>query len=82
MEKDIEYPAEITFKAVFKSNPDSILQIELIMKEFNLEASITSKQSKNEKFISYTITSVFPSDDNLNDVCSQITSLSDFRMIF
>ena len=82
MAKDIKYPAEITFKAVFKNDSNTILKINLIMEKSNIKASITSKESKNGNFISYTITSVFSSNDSLNQLCSEISSLNNFRMIF
>jgi putative lipoic acid-binding regulatory protein len=82
-QKEIDYPAELTFKAIFRNNPhtgDSIKNIVLEQGAKNL--ALENKASSNGKFISYTITAEFPSNKTLNSICSMVSELEGFMTLF
>jgi putative lipoic acid-binding regulatory protein len=82
-EKNIEFPAELTFKAIFRNNPhtgDSIKNIVLEQGASNL--ILEKKASSNGNFISYTITAEFPSNETLNRICSMVSGLEGFMTLF
>jgi putative lipoic acid-binding regulatory protein len=80
--KEILYPAEIIFKAVFRNAPYTIDTIRNIVHEHSINGNVTSKESSGGKFISYTITSTFNSEDSLNLTCSKITMIDGFMSMF
>ena len=80
--KEIGYPTELTFKAIFRNNPYTLDSIKAILTEEKIEGSVNIMPSKNSKFISYTINAVFPSEDCLNRVCSKITTLDAYMTMF
>ena len=82
VKKEIIYPAEIIFKAVFRNAPYTIDTIKNIVHEHSINGHVTSKESSGGKFISYTITSTFDSEDSLNTTCSKITMIDGFMSIF
>ncbi len=80
--KEIDYPAEIIFKSIFRNREDHSSNLEEILNEYQVEGSISRKPSRNGRFMSYTIQGTFPSDDILNTVCTRISSLSGYMMMF
>jgi len=80
--KEIIYPAEIIFKAVFRNAPYIIDTIKNIVHEHSIDGHVTSKESSGGKFISYTITSTFDSEDSLNTTCSKIAMVDGFKTMF
>lgn len=80
--KEILYPAEIVFKAVFRNRPYTIETIKNIVHEHAVNATVTSRESSGGKFISYTITATFHSEDKLNTSCSSITMIEGFMSMF
>ena len=80
--KEIIYPAEIIFKAVFRNSPHTIDVIKNIVHEHSTNGHVTYKESSGGKFISYTITSTFQSEDSLNTTCTRITMVDGFMSIF
>jgi putative lipoic acid-binding regulatory protein len=82
MKKDIDYPAEITFKSVFTCRNDLHEVITTLLVEQELDARVNHRPSRNSKFISFTITAEFKSDSHLEQVCSCISSIDGFIMMF
>lgn len=81
-EKKIDFPAAITFKAVFRNQPYIIESIKSVLTENEISGDISLKGSKEGKFISYTITADFPSNETLESVCAKISSLAGFMTMF
>ena len=81
-EKKIDFPAEITFKSIFKKRSDTCSSIESILYEHSINGKITNRESRTGKFISYTITAEFPSNSILVTVCSSISELDGFMSMF
>ena len=83
VEKKIDYPAELTVKAVFRNNNyhtrESIASLYL---ELELDVTIVSQESSGGKFISYTITAVYRSSDDLETACGMISALEGFMTMF
>lgn len=81
MKKQIEYPAEITFKSVFSRVEDLDAAIDAILNSRGIAGSITWAESKNGKYVSYTITAEFESEDHLQAICRNISTLTGFIMM-
>ena len=79
--KEIIYPSEIVFKAVFRNNPYTMDSIKSIIHESATDGTVTNKESSGGKFISYTITAIFQSEEILNATCTKITTLEGFMMM-
>jgi putative lipoic acid-binding regulatory protein len=77
-----EFPREITFKAVYKNQPQTIDTIKSCLGEKNISYTLTEKFSANGKFISYTVSSYFENETLLHDVCSMLKSIEGFMMMF
>jgi hypothetical protein len=82
MKKEIEYPAEITFKSVFIQSAELSGMIEALLAEYGITGMISFRESRKNKFISYTITAEFESESLLNEVCVKISALQGFIMLF
>jgi len=80
--KEIIYPAEIVFKAVFRNRPYILDTIKNIVSENTTDGKVTSRESSGGKFISYTITATFVSEDILNATCSSIVMIEGFMSMF
>jgi putative lipoic acid-binding regulatory protein len=80
--KVIIYPAEITFKVIFKDYPSTLDSIKGILSKEEIEGFISITPSKNSKFISYTITAVFPSEECLNNICNEISAIAGYMTMF
>jgi len=80
--KEILYPAEIVFKAIFRNTPYTMDTIRTIIHEHAHEVTVTSKESSGGKFISYTITATFHSEERLNSSCTNITMIEGFMSMF
>lgn len=81
MKKEINYPAEITFKSVFLLNPELHEIISGVLVEHSIGGEVSHKPSRNSKFISYTITAEFSSESHLNEVCAKIAAIQGFIMM-
>jgi putative lipoic acid-binding regulatory protein len=81
-EKKIDYPSELTFKAVFRNREYTQQSLRTLLSESELEGTVTSRESRNGKFVSYTITSVFPDEETLDRLCSRISGMEGFMMLF
>ncbi|MBN2077716.1 MAG: DUF493 domain-containing protein [Spirochaetes bacterium] len=81
MKKEIHYPAEITFKVFFTHRPDLRGDLMAVLEEQGTAAAVSLRSSRNGKHSSFTITSTFSSEEQLNEVCSRIASLSGFFMM-
>ena len=81
-EKEIIYPSEITFKAIFRNNIIDVSDLKNILVESNLSCNITFKESRTARFISYTVTAVFPTEESLNYICSRVASFEGFMTMF
>lgn len=80
--KEIIYPAEIIFKSIFRNLPYTIDTIRNIVTEHAITCRVTSKESSGGKFISYTITATFESEEILNATCSKIVMIEGFMSMF
>ena len=80
--KEIAYPAEIIFKSIFRNRPYTLESIKTILSESAVAGDVVHKESSGGKFISYTVTAVFPSEDMLNSICSKITTLEGYMSMF
>ncbi len=80
--KEIHYPAEIVFKAVFRNMPYTMDTIRNIVHEHAVDVVVTSRESSGGKFISYTITATFHSEESLNNSCTNITMIEGFMSMF
>jgi hypothetical protein len=81
MKKEIIYPAQITFKSVFRHHPDLPRLMDSILADHRIEARVAHRFSKNKKFVSYTITAEFSSESHLNKTCAGISSIHGFIMM-
>jgi putative lipoic acid-binding regulatory protein len=81
MKKEIDYPAEITFKSIFLHDPELIEIIRAILAEHGVDGEISHKPSRNNKYISYTIIAEFESESRLNEVCCRISAVQGFIMM-
>lgn len=77
-----QFPTEITFKAIFQNIPMLEEMLKNTFAENNLFPAISSKQSANSRYISYTFTSVFQSEEQMNKVCREIASVRGFNTMF
>jgi putative lipoic acid-binding regulatory protein len=82
MKRDIDYPAEITFKTVFSHQPDLYEAIENVLFDMGVAGNISSRDSRQGKFISYTVTAVFESESHLDEACGRISAITGFIMMF
>ena len=80
--KEINYPAEIIFKSIFRNRPYTLESIRSILAEGLIAGEVAHRESSGGKFISYTVTAVFPSEEMLNSVCSKITTLEGYMSMF
>lgn len=81
--KEIIYPAEVMFKSVFRNRAYTMDSIRNILAEHSIpEGNVVAKESSGGKFISYTVTGIFPSEENLNAICTQITMIEGFMSLF
>ncbi len=81
-EKKIDYPAQCTFKAVFRSSAETETRIVAILEERDINGDIHQKESSNGKFISYTVTAEFPSREVLHETCRSISTLKGYMTLF
>jgi len=81
--EDEKFPADIVFKAIIRSGvPFTMETIKSILAEKELHALVSTKESRNGKFVSYTVSARFPSNDCLMTVCAGIASLEGFMTLF
>jgi putative lipoic acid-binding regulatory protein len=80
--KEIAYPSEVIFKAVFNNLPYTKESIVSILTEEVKQGDVAVKASTGGKFLSYTIKAEFNSEEELQAVCSMIAGLEGFKMLF
>jgi putative lipoic acid-binding regulatory protein len=80
--KEIIYPAEIEYKAVFRNMPHTMDTIRNVVHEHSVNGVVTSKESSGGKFISYTITATFSSEEALFDSCTKVKMIEGFMSMF
>ncbi len=81
-EKTIDYPAEITFKCIFRTSSETLGSIHSVLNEHGIDAEISETESGKGKFISYTITAEYSDRDMLDNVCSGITTIENYMTMF
>lgn len=81
-EKEIEYPYEITFKAIFRNIPDVHENLNSVLDSFGIQGIAAEHKSSHKKFISFTITGEIKSKEMLDDVCFKISSLQGYMTMF
>lgn len=81
MRKSFTYPAEITLKSIYYRRLETAFRIDSILAQRGISATVTSRVSRNETFVSYTITALFESADHLEELCRSLSSLDGFLMI-
>lgn len=77
-----EFPREITFKIVFYNEPNLIQTIKSCINETELLYELSDKISANGKFISFTVSAEFPSEEILSDLCTNLKSIEGYKMMF
>lgn len=81
-QKKFKFPADMSFKAVFRNKPYVLESIKTVLSENEIDGEVLMKESKEGKFISYTINGYFTSNEILESVCSKIGSLEGFMTMF
>ncbi len=76
-----EFPREVTFKAVFRTQAEPEVTIKSCLNAHNLNFTLTEKISGKSSFISYTISAHFETESLLNNVCQGIASIDGFMMM-
>ncbi len=77
-----DFPTEVTFKAIYHNSPHLTDMLNNIFAENNIAPHVNSKTSKNGKFISYTVTAFFQSEEQLKKVCANASSIEGFTTMF
>lgn len=77
-----DFPVEITFKVICRNMPDLRGMIRNLIDEHRLKPEISERESSGGRFISFTITALFPSEEVLNSICSRIASLNGVLTMF
>ncbi len=79
-----EYPSQITFKSVFRKINDYDHESVIcdIFLQNGMKLSIIGRDSSNRTFVSYTLTAEFESHEHLQQICSRLTELKGFMMLF
>ncbi len=80
--KDVKYPSEVMFKAIFRNREYILESIKNILADKNIQGDVKAKESKNGKFVSYTVNGLFSSEDELNSICTSITMVDGFMSMF
>lgn len=79
--KEVTYPAEITFKSIFRFNSNIVENIEMILAENGISGAVSNRVSRKNTFISYTISAEFSSEKILHDTCHKISIIKGFMMM-
>jgi hypothetical protein len=77
-----EFPADITFKAVYRNLPFILDVVRNIFSENGITPRIETKMSRTSKYISFTFTAHFQSEVQLNKVCGDISGVEGFTTMF
>ena len=81
MVEEKDFPKEITFKAVFRTQGFPRESIISCLTEKNLKHELTEKSSGKGNFVSFTLTACFESDDHLDEICTSIKSIEGFMLM-
>jgi putative lipoic acid-binding regulatory protein len=76
------FPTMITFKVICRNNPFLQGTIRSLICEYDIDPEISERASRRGKFISFTITALFPSEEILQNICSNIASIGGVLTIF
>ncbi len=76
------FPTEITFKAIYKNGPSIVESVANTLREFQPDHEIRSTPSRNHKFVSFTITALFPTEEHLTRLCNALSALHGFTTMF
>ncbi|MCU0843664.1 MAG: DUF493 domain-containing protein [Spirochaetes bacterium] len=77
-----DFPTEISFKAVYRFSPHQMETLKNALHEQGLSAVVESRPSSGGKFISYTVTAVFESEERLKAVCGLVAEIEGFMTMF
>ncbi|HNU91972.1 MAG TPA: DUF493 family protein [Spirochaetota bacterium] len=77
-----EFPTEITFKAVYRFSPHIMGTIRNALHEQGLKAAVSSRPSSGGKFVSFTVTAVFDSEERLKAACGVVAAIEGFMTMF
>jgi len=81
--KQVDYPADVTFKAIFRNKDEnSLVLINNLLSENQIQGNISTKASSGGKFVSFTITANFPSEEKLQDICFKISLIANYMTLF
>jgi hypothetical protein len=76
-----EFPREIIFKAVFRTESFAKDSIAGCLKDKAIVHSVTERKSENGNFTSFTVTAFYETEEILHSVCSHVKSLEGFMMM-
>lgn len=76
------FPTEVTFKAIFHNRPMTMESLRSIFSAKEIAPEISTHPSRNGKFISYTVTAYFSSEELLKRICAEISSLEGWMTMF
>jgi len=79
---DFNFSKEITFKSIFRNKKCFLEELENILFENKIKGKTNKKESLNGKFCSYSISAIFPSEEVLQKICHQVSSLEFFMTMF
>jgi putative lipoic acid-binding regulatory protein len=77
-----EFPREITFKIVYYNKPTLSDTIKSCLTEKNLSYELGEKVSSNGKFISFTVSAIFESEELLQNICGELQLIEGYKMMF
>lgn len=77
-----DFPTEITFKAIYRFSPHLMETLRNALHEHGLSAVVESRPSSGGKFVSYTVTAVFESEERLKAVCGVVAAIEGFMTMF
>lgn len=76
-----EFPREITFKAVYRTENNCKPKIEECMESYKLKYTLAEIPSSKKKFTSFTVGSFYQSEEELNTVCQSLAEIKGFMMM-
>jgi len=80
--KEVNYPADVVFKAIFRNKEFTHETLQVLLSENGINGNVDYRESSTGKFISYTITGNYPSEDILNSICTKVTMVEGFMSLF
>ncbi|MBP7603462.1 MAG: DUF493 domain-containing protein [Spirochaetes bacterium] len=77
-----DFPTEVTFKAVYRFSPHLMETLKNALHEQGLNAAVSGRPSSGGKFVSYTVTARFESEERLDAVCGVVAAIEGFMTMF